>query len=86
MKVVPLNSFADVKSQENPPTRANVTEIPPTPPTQRPQDKRSLNVSGAAAYRNPEASITSDISKMIKRVKNFSHKTVVLLFFFFFKS
>lgn len=60
MKVMPVKGFADaVKSQESPPTQANVTEIPPTPPTQWPQDERSLNVSGAAAYRNPEASITS---------------------------
>lgn len=62
MKVVPLKGFADAaKSQESPPTQADVTEVPPTPSTQRPHVERSLNVSGAAAYGNPEASITSDI-------------------------
>lgn len=46
------------KSQDSPPTQAHVTEVPPTRPTQQLQGEKVVNeVSGAAIYRNPEASI-----------------------------
>lgn len=56
-----MNDITDaVKPQESPSIQAHVTEIPPTPPPHQRQDKKSLSeVSGAAAYRNPEVSDTS---------------------------
>lgn len=61
MKAVSVNDITDaVKPQESPSIQAHVTEIPPTPPPHQRQDKKSLSeVSGAAAYRNPEVSVTS---------------------------
>lgn len=58
---MPQNGLMDeVKSQDSPPTRPYVTEAPPTQPTQRLQGEKAVNeVSGAAVYRNPEASIAS---------------------------
>lgn len=58
MKVVSLNNTTDVvKPQESPSIQAHVTEIPPTPPPNQHQDKKSLiGVDGAAVYQSPEVS------------------------------
>lgn len=59
---MPADGLTDAaKSQDSPPTQAHLTEVPPTRPTpERLQGEKVVNeVSGAAVYRNPEASISS---------------------------
>ncbi|XP_017262350.1 olfactomedin-like 2Ba isoform X2 [Kryptolebias marmoratus] len=55
-KVVSLNATVEeVKPQESPPIRTEVTESPPTPLPHRHQDKKRLGEVGrAAAFQNPE--------------------------------
>nr|XP_046247085.1 olfactomedin-like 2Ba isoform X2 [Scatophagus argus] len=55
-KVVSLNGMTDVvKPQESPVVQADVTESPPTTPPDQHQDMKTLSeISGAAAYQNPD--------------------------------
>lgn len=64
MKVVSLNHTADeLKPQESPLIRTEVTKSPPTPLPHRNQDKKRLGgVERAAAYQNPEVRKTPDIT------------------------
>lgn len=64
MKVVSLNHTAgELKPQESPPTQAHATESPATPlPYRHEEEKTFDDVTRAAAYLNPEVSVTEKLT------------------------